>query len=290
VVDRVTTGEYRDVRFTRDELKEIEYAAILHDIGKVGVREHILVKAKKLFDPELGVIRSRFDFIKRTLQYECSRRIIEVITRLGPEAARPQVKLLEEELERQLSEVDQNFAVIQRLNEPTVLKEEVAAHLRTLSGHRYRHFDGSLRPYLTDLEIGNLSIPKGSLNPDERLDIESHVTHSFRFLMQIPWTKELRRVPLIAYSHHERLDGSGYPDRLRGNDVPLLAQIMGIVDVFDALTTSRPYKPALPAERAFDELVIEAERGWRDRELVRTLIRLAQDNRLSIADSRGVRT
>jgi HD-GYP domain-containing protein (c-di-GMP phosphodiesterase class II) len=269
VVDRVTTGEYRDVHFTRDELKEIEYAAILHDIGKVGVREHILVKAKKLFDPELDVIGARFDFIKRTLQYEYSRRVIEVLTRLGPEAARPHVKALEEELERQLSEVDQHLGVVHRLNEPTVLKEEVTANLRTLSDQRYRYFDGSLRPYLTDLEIGNLSIPKGSLNPDERLEIESHVTHSFRFLMQIPWTKELRRVPLIAYSHHERLDGSGYPRGVRDVEVPIQARMMTIADVFDALAASdRPYKRAVAPDKALDILRAEARSGRIDRLLL----------------------
>jgi len=269
VVDRVEAGDYRDVRFTRDELKEIEYAAILHDIGKVGVREHILVKAKKLFDPELNVIRARFDFIKRTLQYECSRRIIDVITRLGPEAARGRVKLLEEELERRLSEVEEEVELVHRLNEPTVLKEEVAARIVALADRRYPYFDGSLRPYLTDSEIRNLAIPQGSLNQEERLEIESHVTNSFRFLMQIPWTKELRRVPLIAYSHHERLDGSGYPRGVRGAEVPIQARMMTITDVFDALAASdRPYKRAVLPEQALDILRREAHAGRIDRVLL----------------------
>jgi len=269
VVDRVEAGDYRDVRFTRDELKEIEYAAILHDIGKVGVREHVLVKAKKLFDPELSVIRVRFDFIKRTLQYGCSRRIIDVITRLGPEAARGRVKLLEEELERRLSEVEEEVELVQRLNEPTVLKEEVAARIVALADRRYPYFDGSLRPYLTDGEIRSLAIPQGSLNPEERLEIESHVTHSFRFLMQIPWTKELRRVPLIAYSHHERLDGSGYPRGVRDAEVPIQARMMTITDVFDALTASdRPYKRAVQPEQALDILRREAHAGRIDRVLL----------------------
>ncbi len=269
VVDRRSDGEYADVHFTREELKEIEYAAILHDIGKVGVREHVLVKAKKLFDPQLRVIGARFDFIRRTLQYEYSRRIIDLVTRLGPEAARPQVKLLEEELERRLYEVGQELEMIQRLNEPTVLKEEVAAQIRALGDRRYSYFDGSLRPYLTDLELRNLAIPQGSLNAEERQEIESHVTHSFRFLMQIPWTKELRRVPLIAYSHHERLDGSGYPRGVRDVDVPIQARMMTIADVFDALAASdRPYKRAVQPERALDILRSEAGAGRIDRPLL----------------------
>jgi len=269
VVDKVTAGEYREVRFTRDELKEIEYAAILHDIGKVGVREHVLVKAKKLFDPELGVIGSRFDFIKRTIQYEYARRIIDVITRVGAEAARPQVKQLEEELERRLADVGQQLDLVLRLNEPTVLRSEVAANLRALGEQTYAYFDGTLRPYLSDYEIRNLAIPRGSLNDEERQEIESHVTHSFRFLMQIPWTKELRRVPLIAYSHHERLDGSGYPRGVREAEVPIQARMMTIADVYDALAAAdRPYKPAVPAERALDILRTEARAGRIDRILL----------------------
>jgi HD-GYP domain-containing protein (c-di-GMP phosphodiesterase class II) len=262
VVDRVSAGPYQEVRFTREELKEIEYASILHDIGKVGVREHILVKAKKLFEPEMGVIRARFDFIKRTLQYDYTRRMIDVLTRLGGEAARRPLKQLEEELERRLSEVDQQFGLVERLNEPTVLKSEIDASLGRLAQHRYAYFDGSQRSFLTEYEISNLSIPKGSLNDEERLEIESHVTHSFRFLMQIPWTKELRRVPLIAYSHHERLDGTGYPRQIRDVDVPIQARMMTISDIFDALAASdRPYKRAVAPDHALDILRAEAQVG-----------------------------
>jgi HD-GYP domain-containing protein (c-di-GMP phosphodiesterase class II) len=133
----------------------------------------------------------------------------------------------------------------------------------------YAYFDGTLRPYLSESEIRNLAIPRGSLNDEERLEIESHVTHSFRFLMQIPWTKELRRVPLIAYSHHERLDGSGYPRGVREAEVPIQARMMTIADVYDALAAAdRPYKPAVPAERALDILRTEARAGRIDRILL----------------------
>ncbi|MGH7318259.1 MAG: HD-GYP domain-containing protein [Candidatus Rokuibacteriota bacterium] len=269
VVDRITTGEYREVRFTRDELKELEYASILHDIGKVGVREPVLLKANKLFDSELSVIRARFDFIKRTLQYEYARRMMDSLIRLGPEAARPHLKPLEEELERQLADVDRQMALILQSNEPTVLTSEVSANLGLLGQRRYAYFDGTERPYLTEYEFGNLAVPRGSLNEAERLEIESHVTHSFRFLMQIPWTKELRRVPLIAYSHHERLDGTGYPRRVRAAEVPIQARMMAISDIFDALTAAdRPYKRAVSLERALDILRAEARGGRVDSPLL----------------------
>ncbi len=290
VVDRVASGEYREVRFTLEELKEIEYASLLHDIGKVGVREHVLVKANKLYDAELAVIRARFDFIKRTLQHQYSSRIIELITRLGTGAARTQIKQLEEELERRLEDVDRQFDLVQRLNEPTVLKSEVAEHLRVLAEQRYPYFDGSERPFLTDYEICNLSIPKGSLNEQERLEIESHVTHSFRFLMQIPWTKELRRVPLIAYSHHERLDGTGYPRRVRDVEVPIQARMMAIADIFDALAAAdRPYKRAVPPDRALEILRSEARTGRLDASLLDLFIEAKVYGALSAGRSRGSR-
>jgi len=258
-VDRTTTGEYAHVRFTRDDLKELEYASILHDIGKVGVREHVLLKAKKLYDPELGMIRARFDFIKRTIQHEYTRRMMDALVRLGPDAARPHVKQLEEELERRLQELDGQLELIHQVNEPTVLTAEVSSNLGQLAQQRYPYFDGQEQPYLTEYEFRNLAIPRGSLNDDERLEIESHVTHSFRFLMQIPWTKELRRVPLIAYSHHERLDGSGYPRRIPAPEVPIQARMMAISDIFDALTAAdRPYKRAVSLDRALDILKMEA--------------------------------
>lgn len=269
VVDRATTGEYGHVRFTRDELKELEYASLLHDIGKVGVREHVLLKAKKLFDWELTVVQTRFDFIRRTTQYEYARRMAEVLMRLGPDAARPHVKQLEEELARRLQELDGQVALVHQVNEPTVLRNEVKADLHALAGQRYLYVDDSERPYLTEHEIGCLAIPVGSLNEAERQEIQSHVTYSYRFLMQIPWTKELRRVPLIAYSHHERLDGSGYPRNVGEAEVPIQARMMAISDVYDALTAAdRPYKRAVSTERALDILRYEAKGGRLDQLLL----------------------
>jgi putative two-component system response regulator len=125
-------------------------------------------------------------------------------------------------------------------------------------------------------DIGKVGIPDAvllkpaTLTHDEFVVMKQHPVIGDRLCGEL---RSLRRVRPIVRHHHERLDGSGYPDGLRGDAIPLLAQIMGIVDVFDALTTARPYKTALPVERAYHELMIEVERGWRDPQLVAAFVR-----------------
>jgi cyclic di-GMP phosphodiesterase len=132
-------------------------------------------------------------------------------------------------------------------------------------------------------DIGKVGIPDsvllkpGKLTAEEYEQIKTHTVIGDRLCGEL---RSLRRVRPIVRGHHERLDGTGYPDQLRGNAVPLLAQLMGIVDVFDALTTSRPYKKALPPEEACEELLREAARGWRRRDLVDVFVRLCSEGRL----------
>ena len=130
-------------------------------------------------------------------------------------------------------------------------------------------------------DIGKVGIPDSVLLKPSRLTAEE-----FALMKQHPvigdrlcgGLRSLRRVRPIVRHHHERLDGSGYPDGLKGDAIPLLAQIMGMVDVFDALTTARPYKPALPVARAYEELDDEVRRGWRARDLFDVLLRVGLDH------------
>jgi HD-GYP domain-containing protein (c-di-GMP phosphodiesterase class II) len=133
--------------------------------------------------------------------------------------------------------------------------------------------DGNRQPFLTQNEVSALSIRKGSLSDKERREIESHVSHTFRFLSEIPWTGEYRKVPEIAYAHHEKLDGTGYPRKLQGRDIPLQSRMMTIADIFDALVAwDRPYKKSVPVERALAILEDEAGGGKLDRELLSVFI------------------
>jgi response regulator RpfG family c-di-GMP phosphodiesterase len=268
-VDRVDTGPYADVKFSAEDIRELRYAALLHDFGKVGVHEAVLVKANKLYDHNLESLEARFKFIRKALENEYLHRKLSLALTLGHEAAE-EIVSLDEELARRLAELADEHGFILEANKPTVLDTGGFERIHTISAKTYEDTDGSRQPYLTGKEAENLSIAKGSLNLQERLEIESHVTHSFRFLRQIPWTRDLRRIPAVAYAHHEKLTGRGYPNNLTEGDIPFQSKMMAICDIYDALTASdRPYKRALPPEKALQILGYEVKDGNVDAELVR---------------------
>src|SRR6266705_245452 len=195
VVDRAGDGDYRAVKFSREQLREIRYAGLLHDFGKVGVREQVLVKAKKLYPLQLDLIQQRHDFVRRSAEREFWRRRAEFLETHGRQGYDEFLRALEEEHGRELQHLDRFLDAVLRANEPTVLPARQFEQLTGLARRTYDDIAGKRRPYLTDDEVRYLSIPKGSLDETERLEIESHVTHTYRFLQQIPWTRELQQIP-----------------------------------------------------------------------------------------------
>jgi hypothetical protein len=267
VVDRVTSGPYRDAVFTSEDMRELEYASLLHDFGKIGVREKVLVKAKKLYDEELEMIRARFDYVKKAIEADVLARKVRALERRAP---KEDLDALDKELEGKRAEVEAAFQSISQANEPTVLAAGDFERIETLSHESFVDGAGSMRPLLTEREAESLSIKKGSLTNIEFDEIRSHVSHTFRFLSQIPWGKAFRRVPIIAGAHHERLNGTGYPNRWHAEEIPVQSKMMSVADIYDALTASdRPYKKAVPIERALDILDFSVKDGHLDGELVR---------------------
>ncbi len=276
-VNRVPRGPYGQTRFTAEQLKEIRYAALLHDFGKVGVREEVLTKAKKLHPSEITILHHRFDYIRKDLEAECAQKKIDAMLAHGPQAARKEFARIDEEYRRKQAELDESLHLILQLNEPTVLREGSFERLVDIARKTYRDPKGREFPLLTPDEVSSLSVPQGSLNDDERRQIESHVTHSFNFLIQIPWTSEIKYIPWIARAHHEKLNGTGYPNQLRGDEIPVQAKMMSICDIFDALSAvNRPYKKAVSIERALDIL----DMSVRDRELDSNLFKIFLDARI----------
>jgi HD-GYP domain-containing protein (c-di-GMP phosphodiesterase class II) len=273
VVDRETAGMYRHINFTRDQLKEIRYAGLLHDFGKVGVREQVLVKAKKLYPPDLTLIKSRYGFIRRSAEAEYHRRRAERLEQYGREGYEEFLRQLDAEHRRELDGLEHFLKTVLAANEPTVLPEGSFEELLKIAERNFADIDGHEQPWLSDDEVRYLTIRKGSLDEAERLEIESHVTHTYRFLLQIPWTKSLAYIPQIAYGHHEKLNGSGYPRKVAAADIPVQTRMMTISDIFDALTAAdRPYKRAVPLERALGIMEDEVKHGMLDEELFRLFI------------------
>jgi len=270
-IDGVEGGRFGDVRFNRDQIQEIRYASLLHDFGKVGVREKVLIKGKKLYVGEMLLIRQRLAYIKRSIEAEHLRAKLDEALR-NPSAQDVLAELDRVYAQRQ-GELDKTLAMILRANEPSVLEEDSFRALMDLPGQTFNDIEGRPQPLLTPNEVQALSIRRGSLSEKERREIESHVTHTFRFLSEIPWTGEFRRIPEIAFAHHEKLDGSGYPRGLRSEDIPLQSKMMTISDIYDALVAwDRPYKKAVSLERALDILWDEAKHGKLDVDLLQVFV------------------
>jgi HD-GYP domain-containing protein (c-di-GMP phosphodiesterase class II) len=261
-VDGAGDGPFRDLRFSPDEMREIRYASLLHDFGKVGVREDVLVKAKKLRPDHLALIRQRVELIKQGIELRYTRQKLELLLQQGRERFLEAAGRYDAEMVALLEELDDDLRAVTTANEPSITAGDVAASIRHLATRAFVDHRGEPRTVLTPDEAGILSIARGSLTGEEFALIQSHVVNTFQFLSQIPWTRELRKVPEIARSHHEKLDGSGYPFGARGAEIPIQSRMMTISDIFDALTAAdRPYKPAVPVERALNILHDERGRG-----------------------------
>ncbi len=267
------TGPFADVNFTREQLDEIRYASLLHDFGKIGVRESVLVKAKKLYPEEQQAVMDRFRIIRQTLELGATRRQLDYFLEKNREDALALVEQDQQQLQAELTELDEYLKFIIRANEPTVLAQGGFEKLQEIGNLTFAHPNQLLTPYLTPHEVRSLSVPKGSLNEQDRQEIESHVTHTFNFLNIIPWSTGLARVPEIAYAHHEKLNGSGYPRKLTAEEIPIQSKMMTISDIYDALTAwDRPYKKAMPAERALQILEFEAKDQHIDRDLLNLFV------------------
>lgn len=258
-ISRQTEGPFKDLTFSDNQVREIRFAGLLHDFGKVYVEPSIFLKAKKLFDKDFENLILRLSLIYRSIEIEgClkgtdPRDVLDML-----ETVISQVRTLNEP------------AVRKGDKKPVQVIEDIKKKTRSISAE---DLAGNILPILTDEEVKNLEVERGSLNPEERLVIESHVKHTLTFVSKIPWPEELKQIPEIAGMHHEKLDGTGYPFGKKGDEIPIQAQIMAIADIYDALSASdRPYKKAVPFEKVCAILRDEGERGKANPDLVELFI------------------
>lgn len=274
-VDGISTGLFKDIKFTDKQIRELRYAALLHDFGKIGVRENILVKAKKLFPHELETILLRLDTLKAQSEAKHWREAAEDLMRWiesgGNRETLPhlgQVLWKIDGFGRQVDEIRRGISIA---NEPQILDKDfdIDKLMKWINEVSFKVGKSIVTPE----EAIRLSIPRGTLGKQERREIESHVSYTYQFLTQIAWTEDLSQVPQIAHAHHEKLDGSGYPLGLQSNHIPIQARIMTISDIFDALTAmDRPYKKAVSQERAIEILHLEASQGKLDTDLLKIFV------------------
>jgi HD-GYP domain-containing protein (c-di-GMP phosphodiesterase class II) len=244
-VNRTDWGALKSVNFTPSQLRELRYASLLHDVGKIGVREEVLQKEKKLHSYELETIALRLRLM------------------------RTQLLFLQETQKKDYSagirRIDDAWIRVIEANEPSVMKSATTDLVLDLRNLKVPFESGEFIVALTEEEGRKLCISKGSLSESERHEIESHVNKTFDILKMIPWSKGLEQVPEIAFKHHESLDGSGYPNHITAEEIPPQTRIMTICDIYDALVADdRPYKPSMPAVRALGIIEDQVRAGRLD--------------------------
>jgi len=242
-VNRTTAGPLKDFHMTELDRKELKIAGLLHDCGKISTPVHVVDKATKLqtiFD-QIHMIDTRFEVLKRDAEIELLNAKLEARTDIGAQTTAE----LEQQFQERISKINEERKFLRECNiggESMALESQ--ERVRQIgTQYTWRDISGKQVSFLTEDEINNLSIKSGTLTSEERNIINHHIVMTIKMLEILPWPKNLRHVPEYASGHHERMDGKGYPRGLTREQMSVQARVMGIADIFEALTSAdRPYK------------------------------------------------
>ena len=257
-VTKTKKSALADYNMNEHELKELKISAWLHDLGKVTTPEAILNKDKKLLAlaDRAELIKMRYEIEKLRLQLEYASTRLKRQTDAGSEAT----------LRIKVGELDEEEKFILKWNEPlNSPNTEAITRLEQIARER-----GTI----SEEELENLCVRKGTLTQKEREIVENHAAVTKKMLAHLKFPKFLSGVPEYAGGHHEMLDGSGYPDNLKGDEIPIQARILAVADIFEALTAKRPYKEPLSVEEALSILKEMADEGKLDP----AVIKAAEEN------------
>jgi len=266
-INNVKKGPYKDYFFSDIQLKELEYSALLHDFGKVNIDLSILLKANKLSPKELNFILIKIDYLYLSYQIDY---LIKNINNYDEKKFVSESNLFLKKLEKIKENIKKiNFSI----SDPGGVKilHEIIDSLKTIDCF---DISGNRLEIINEDEKKNLTVEDGTLNDEERKSIENHVIFSYAFTRRIPWPEDYKNIPDIIYKHHEKLDGSGYPQGLKGvEQIPVQSRILAIADIFDALTAKdRPYKKVTDYLNALKILKIEAKNNKIDNDILNIFI------------------
>jgi HD-GYP domain-containing protein (c-di-GMP phosphodiesterase class II) len=267
-INQEELADQQEAVFSEEQIAQLVMAGWLHDIGKIATPLEVMDKATRI-ERQLELVMQRFDYIAASTRAQYLEKKLELI---GYEAELEELERCwqaEQEYLKQSREL-----VLQADNPATFVDADIRVKLQEIAVRTYRDSSGNLKPWLTERELTALSVVKGTLTEEERSIMEDHVVVTARMLDKIPFTRKLKDVPYFASIHHEHLDGKGYPQGLKGEEIPIEGRILALVDVFDALTADdRPYKKAMPLEQALKILGFMVKDGELDGELLDIFIR-----------------
>ncbi len=247
-------GPLKEFTMTEDDRYELKIAGWLHDCGKVTTPEHVVDKSTKLetiFD-RIHMVNTRFEVLKRDARI----RVLEQKLEARDSGKRINEKKLAKALAAELEQLDRDreFLNVCNIGSESMATED-QERVKRIGAYTLVNGEGEEVSFLSDEELANLSIKKGTLTSEEREIINHHIVATMKMLESLPYPKNLRRVPEFACGHHEKMDGTGYPLGLTRDEMSVQARVMGIADIFEALTADdRPYKPAMPISEALQIL------------------------------------
>ena len=253
-LNRLQAAGSWDETFDDLRLERLELAATLHDLGKMIVPLSVMNKATRL-EEKLPAVEQRFAWLETLYDRD-----------------RWQGRISAEEYEKESAVLTEGLALVRRIDKAGFLPDPDAEAIRTLAARKYRFPDGTELAYLTPEETECLLIRKGTLTAAEREIMESHAVYTGKILAKVRFRRQYEKVPLYAATHHEYLNGSGYPDHLKGDQLETETRILTVADVYDALTSAdRPYKAPIPRPKAFAILRDMVKDGQLDGRLVDAL-------------------
>ncbi|MBT8490845.1 MAG: HD domain-containing protein, partial [Deltaproteobacteria bacterium] len=237
-INRARDGHFKDISFNKNEMNELRIAAWLHDVGKVAIPEYVMDKSTKLttVNDRIELLKTRFEIIKRDIEIDVLKKKLAQGTYADTDTPRVNQS-------RKIKNLEEDYAFLVSVNRAVeYMSDESVERIKKIAKKKWM-IDGRKQALLSDDEIENLIIRKGTLTDNERTVMNNHAAITYRMLSQMPFPKKLKNVPDYASSHHEFLNGEGYPQGLKGDEISLQARILALADVFEALTASdRPYR------------------------------------------------